>query len=233
MKKIAKIKKLPQYIRQKFYDCTDIVQKKRRENYMESVKKGLINQDFSLIANNCNGGVVLHDLGLRFKSQFVNLSIDAADYIKYLEDFEKYNNMPLEFDDTAEENYPIGIIENIKIHFVHYKSKQEALEKWNTRKERIRKENIFFIFTEQGDCTYEHIKRFDNLDFPNKIVFTCKKYDDIKSAFYVKAFRNNKLGVYMFLEFKNHFSKYRKLDVFDWVSWFNGEKDIRKLDKQK
>lgn len=33
----------------------------------------LINQDFSLLCNNCNGGVICHDLGLQFRSPTVNL----------------------------------------------------------------------------------------------------------------------------------------------------------------
>lgn len=190
MSKLLKIKKIPEYIRQKFYTVCDRVQKWRRERYMLKVRPYLTNKDFSLIANNCNGGVISHDLGIEFRSQFVNLSMNASDYIQYLENFDKYNKLCLEFENS--ESYPIGIIDNIRIDFIHYKSNEEAFEKWEVRKKRINKDNMFFIFTEQGDCTYEHIKRFDNLDFPNKVVFTCKKYDDIKSAFYVKSFKTTK-----------------------------------------
>lgn len=231
MSSFSKILKLPRYIKQKFYTICDVVQNKKRKKYMRKIQSRLLNRDFSLVAKNCNGGVVLHDLGLQFRTQFVNLSIDAADYIQYLENFDTYNNAPLMFEDLAE--YPIGTIDNIKIHFIHYKSNEEALEKWNARKERINKDNMFVIFTEQNGCTYEHLKRFDNLDFPNKVAFTCKPYEDIKSAIYIKSYKNSEEGVYMFLGFKNHFTKHRRYDVFDWVSWFNGEKDLSRLDKQK
>lgn len=45
----------------------------------------LKNKDFSLIANNCNGGFILHDLGLKFRSPFVNLYINPDDYIYILQ----------------------------------------------------------------------------------------------------------------------------------------------------
>lgn len=105
--------------------------------------------------------------------------------------------------------------------------------KWEERKKRINKDNLFVIFTEQHlpeeDCTQELLQRFDALPFKNKIVFTCKKRDDIKSSVYIKEFKNDPKGVTMFLSFKHRFSYKRKFDVFDFVSWFNGETDIKKL----
>lgn len=44
----------------------------------------LKNKEFSLISSNCNGGMILHDLGLRFNSPFVNLWISPSDFIKML-----------------------------------------------------------------------------------------------------------------------------------------------------
>ena len=100
------------------------------------------------------------------------------------------------------------------------------------KKKRINKENMFIIFTEQEDCTPQLVERFDKLPFKNKIIFTYKKYDHLSSAIYLKEFSKNPLGVHMFLSFKNHFSSKRKFDVFDFVSWFNGESEIKKLLKE-
>ena len=36
----------------------------------------------------------------------------------------------------------------------------------------------------------------------------------------------------MFLDFENKFSVKRGYDVFDFVSWFNGEKNLLKLIKE-
>ena len=192
----------------------------------------LRNTDFSLISNNCNGGILLHDLGVRFNSQFVNLAIYADDYIKYLERFDYYNSLPLDFLEDSGEDYPVGILDDVKIRFMHYKDKAEASSKWEERKKRINKDNLFVIFTEQHikeECTEDILQRFDGLPFKNKVVFTCKKRDGIKSAVYIKEFSKNPYGVRGFFEFRNKFSYKRKFDVFDFVSWFNGETDLKKL----
>ena len=58
------------------------INKIRRKIYNIFQRKRLINRDFSLISSNCNGAVILHDLGLSFKSPFVNLWIKPNDFIK-------------------------------------------------------------------------------------------------------------------------------------------------------
>ena len=93
---------------------------------------------------------------------------------------------------------------------------------------------MFVIFTEQHiegqeDCTDELLKRFDNLPYDNKVVFTCKKHENIKSSFFCSPYEKNPKGVYMFLGFKNKFSVKRGYDIFDFVSWFNGEAELDKL----
>lgn len=56
-----------------------------RKIYHRILFARLKNKEFSLIANNCNGGFILHDLGLQFRSPFVNLYINPNDYIFILE----------------------------------------------------------------------------------------------------------------------------------------------------
>ena len=42
----------------------------------------LKNTDVTLIASNCNGCCILHDLGLKFNSPFVNLWVEPSDFIR-------------------------------------------------------------------------------------------------------------------------------------------------------
>ena len=53
--------------------------------------------------------------------------------------------------------------------FLHYKSKEEAAEKWNRRKERIQWDNLFFKMSEQNLCNPEILKKFDSLPAEKKI----------------------------------------------------------------
>ena len=62
---------------------------------------------------------------------------------------------------------PIGILGDIEIVFLHYKSEKEAMEKWNRRKQRIHWDNLFIKFSEMNECTKEHLLIFDKLSFSN------------------------------------------------------------------
>ena len=68
--------------------------------------------------------------------------------------------------------YPIGTLDNkIEIHFLHYKSVQEAKEKWTNRKMRINYENLLIKFSEQNEYLPALVDRFNKLGFQNKILF--------------------------------------------------------------
>lgn len=202
---------------------------KRREKILAEYRKRLENNDFSLFSSNCTGGIVSHDLGLPFRSQFVNLAVRPHDFVRYLKKLDYYNSLDVEFPDTAESSwngdYPVGVIGDVTVHFIHYKTEEEARSKWNERKMRLNKDNIFVVMCERDGCTKEDLLEFDKLPFKNKVVFTHLPYKDVKSAFYIPGFENeNELGVT--LAFRNTFSAKRYHDIFPFVDWFNGEYEV-------
>lgn len=113
---------------------------------------------------------------------------------------------------------PIGRIDDIEIIFLHYKSEEEALKKWNRRKERICWDNLFFKMTEQNFCTVNDLKNFDNLPSKNKIVFTTRNYglpsQIIFEDYYNQDFvRNDTVNFRKFIRlirFFNHKPKFKK-----------------------
>ena len=188
----------------------------------------LRNKDFSLIASNCNGAFILHDLGLKFNSPFVNLWIKPKHYVQLLSNLELYMNTDLEFIEEEEINYPVGKLLNVIIYFQHYSSSEEALEKWNKRKERIDYNNLFVMFTERDGCTYSDLLAFDALPFKEKVVFTKKIYPEIKSSVYIKGFENEDEVGNLFEYMPKKIGK-KYYDQFDYVTWFNsGKKQIKK-----
>lgn len=184
------------------------------------LRKQLKNKDFSLLASNCNGGFILHDLQMRFNSPFINLWIKPTDFIKYLNDMDYYNSYPLSFV-KSEKNYPVGRLDDITLYFQHYKSEKEALDKWNQRIQRINTNNLFIIMTDRDGCTYQDLLNFDKLPF-NKVVFTHKYYPQIKSAVFVKDFQESD-EVGNLYEFKSFFAGTKYYDMINYVSWFNGK----------
>ena len=118
----------------------------KQEKYKTKQKKSLKNKTMSVIASNCNGALILHDLGVRFNSPFVNLWIKPKDYIKLLKDFDRY--MAADLSEVFEDgiSYPIGKLDDISIYFQHYESFEQAKEKWDERKKRIDKTTKYDYF---------------------------------------------------------------------------------------
>lgn len=183
-------------------------------------RKRLNNKDFSLFSINCTGGCMCHDLGLKFRSPFVNLFMSPEDYLKFLENPKGYLEQPLEFLEQTEVSYPVARLKDITVHFMHYENAEEAREAWQRRTKRINWDNLFVLMTQRDGCTEEQLRRFDNLPYRNKVVFTNLPRPDIPSAAYIRGFEKaGELGVCT--EFVNPYSGKKHYDWFDYVKWFN------------
>ncbi|RRC93665.1 DUF1919 domain-containing protein [Erysipelotrichaceae bacterium OH741_COT-311] len=183
-------------------------------------QKQLKNHDFSIIASNCIGSFICHDLHVRFNLPFVNLWLHADDFMKYLQNMRHYNSCNLTFIKEEGVEYPIGLLDDIKIYFQHYKSEEEAKIKWIQRVKRINYDNLFVMFTDRDGCTYQHLKAFEDLDIKNKVVFTHKPYSEFKSAYHIKGFeQQDKLG--NLYEYRHRFTGFKYYDQFQYVKWLN------------
>ena len=125
-----------------------ILSLKRNVLLRKNIRK-LKNNNPTVISSNCNGAFILHDLKLRFNSPFVNLWIKPKDFIKLLKNFDEYMRCKLDKITEGGIDYPIGKLKDIKIYFQHYSTFEEAERKWEERKKRIDKENLFVLFTDR------------------------------------------------------------------------------------
>lgn len=197
--------------------------------YKELKKRKLKNKTPTIIASNCNGEFIYYDMNLQFRSPTINLSFEMNDYVKMLEQFDWYMKQKIVPYEDSRFDYPVGLLGDIEIRFNHYKTFEEAVQKWEERKKRIDKENLFFLAIDGDECTYESIKKFDQLPFKNKVIFTHIPYPEFESAHYIKGFENEK-GVGVLLYFKKQFWIRRYLDDFDYVTFLNG-KGIKRKDR--
>lgn len=159
----------------------------------------LKNQKFSIISNNCWGGRVYQRYGLPYTSPTVGLLFFADEYLKFVQNLEYYLSLDLtfipkkesryyEFYSEKEKYYPIGVLGDIEIVFLHYKSEQEAYDKWNRRKERINWDNLIVKFNDQNKATEGHIRMFDSLPFKNKICFVANKVPGTKCTIQITEY---------------------------------------------
>lgn len=162
---------------------------------------GLKNRNFTIVSNNCWGGYVYQEFGLRYNTPFIGLFIYAEDYIKLLKNFRYYMNQELKFIDISKskyirdvksrkdrrDDYPVGILEDIELHFLHYNSEIEAKNKWNRRKKRINYSNILFKFSDNDLCCRQYVEEFSKLKYKNKICFVAQNYE-LNSVIQLKEF---------------------------------------------
>lgn len=197
--------------------------------YCVVARTRLKNHNFTIISNDCWGGGVYEDLQLQYKTPIVGLFFYAPCYIDFLENFNHLIHLQLLFIDESKykeandyrfENnhyYPIAKLKEVEVHFLHYKSVQEALSNWNRRKARINYNNLFFKFSDSSLCTHELIERFDKLPVSenNKVMFAAKKMNTVKSVVFLRQYKR-KISIG---DIYNNRWAYRK--NFDVVKWLN------------
>lgn len=153
------------------------------------VKKKVNISNVSLISQNCIGGVIYHDTNQKFLSPTVNLYILPKDFIKFVNNLNYYLSLTPKVE--MGEKYPIGFLDDIKIYFMHYSSPEEAVEKWEERKQRINFNKIFVIMVERDGFDDEVFKDFLNIKYP-KILFTRNEKYISNNSVYLKKFKNEK-----------------------------------------
>lgn len=186
----AKIKKIKE-------DTFDKAVKWCRRNFL------LKNKNFTIISKNCWGGRVYQRYGLQYTSPTVGLFFFADEYIKFLSNIKYYLSLELKFIPKSQSRYyeyyiekdkyyPIGVLDDIEIVFLHYKSEVEAREKWNRRKARINWDNLIVKFNDQNRATEENIREFDKLPFKNKLCFVAHPVDGTDNTIVFTEFGNEK-----------------------------------------
>lgn len=190
-------------------------------------------KDFCIFSNDCWGAEIYRAMEIPYNTPFVGLMLMAPCYIKLLKDPHKYFESKLEFipesryeliNELRNKNgkFPIGKILDIEIHFQHYKSEEEAIEKWNRRKSRINWDNILVKFTMDKDyATEELLREFDDLPYLRKVCFSKFSYPNSPNCIKINKFVDNGLVMFGLCM--------RKFDIVGWIN--NGRIHFYRLSK--
>ena len=170
-----------------------------------------------------------HKLGKKFLSPTINLWMHDEDVFKFVHNMDYYLSLPLRFVQT-DAGYPVAYCGDVLIYFNHYKSEQDAEDKWNERKARINRDNLFLICADRPNTkliTHEDMLSLKDIYCRGKVVFSIRQYDDIDyivplpkdpGGDYVNIYMQDKIGCL-----------YRWESAFDWVHWLNtGEVKVKR-----
>lgn len=151
----------------------------------------LNNTDFTIISNNCWGGICYEYFGLPKNSPTVGTYIYAEDYIKLISNLRYYMELDIKMIDANEANHyedlknanhldaPVGQLDDVEIVFLHYKDKDIAKDKWQRRVERINWNNLIFKFSYMCKCSDQQIEDFTRVSGIKKFCFVPKEFDDM------------------------------------------------------
>ena len=141
----------------------------------------------TLITNDCFGGVISHQYGMKFNSPTVNLQIlpeEFPDFCEHLgfylkQDLIECKELSAWHRDYMEHmfgpefpNCPLGILCDILVVFQHYDTFEEAKEMWDKRKKRVDFENIGYMFHIKNPTYSGPAQDFIKLGLPHSICTT-------------------------------------------------------------
>lgn len=185
-------------------------------------RKTLRKPGFTVIANDCWGGELYHYFNLPYNTPFVGLYLMAPCFIRFLKNPDYYLSLELSFRQTSTYaeveqtrakhpiKFPVGVLDDIEIQFMHYKTEEEARQKWNRRKQRMNKNRIFVKFDGSKDGANDAlIDEFDRLPYA-KICLVNKPYPLASSAVFVPDWEQD--GAKMFA---------KTMRVFNVKKWLN------------
>lgn len=126
-------------------------------------------KDVTILSQNCIGGVFYHDMGMQFLSPTINLFMMEPDFVNFVLDLEHYLHCELRI--QWGESYPIGELDDIRIHFMHYETCQEAKQAWERRVKRIRHDRIVVVATDRNGFHEDVYRLWKKIPYP-KVLFT-------------------------------------------------------------
>ncbi len=152
--------------------CCSKIEREKRARLIQKSCYPVQTDKFTIISQNCIGGVFYHDLGMQFLSPTINLYIKACDFSRFVLNLRSYLNMELEM--YWLETYPIGTLGDITIYFQHYKTCSDAKAAWEKRTARINWEKILVLSTDHEGFNHETYQFWKQIPYP-KVLFTAKE----------------------------------------------------------
>lgn len=179
----------------------------------------------SIICNNCTGGIILHDLGMRFDTPTINtLFYSVDDFIFFASNIKTFAESELFRVIDSKYSYPVGGMKVadriVKVGFVHYSTFEEAKQKWTERFSRLDFDNMIILWEGKGIGE----KELTSLDAIKRQKIVISEVDNKLSSrfsFYHGSSIYDNWFPGKILEYKYIFGLKRFLDDINYISLIN------------
>ena len=188
------------------------------------MRRRVTNRDFTIISNDCWGGMAYEELAMRYETPFVGLFLVIEDYMRLLRRPQFYCEGKMEFAtqsrreeinswrEVIRKPYPIGVLnEDVEVHFLHYASRDEAETKWRRRVQRVHWENLLVkICWHDDERMAEWLREFDQMPFARKISLVPDESPGLRHAVVLRDYTTDGSAQY--------WSSHRNFDVAEWLN---------------
>lgn len=196
----------------------------RRRIAAKVMRRRVVNRDFTIISNDCWGGMAYEELAMRYDTPFVGLFVVIEDYMRLLRRPQFYCEAKMEFAtqsrrqeinswrEAIRKPYPIGVLNgDVEVHFVHYASRDEAETKWMRRARRIHWENLLVkVCWHDDDRMEDWLREFDGMAYAKKISLVPNESPDLRHAVRLRDYTTDGSAQY--------WSSHRHFDVAAWLN---------------
>ncbi len=152
------------------------LQREFQARKIAGIRSQLKQTDFTILSQNCIGGVFYHDMRLEFASPTINLYFDAPDFLRFTGNLEHCLAQDLQM--RWDKEYPIGLLGDVTIYFMHYDSCTEARDAWLRRAKRIRKDRIVVLSTDRNGFGPEEYEEWKKIPYKKLLYTAHSEYRD-------------------------------------------------------
>lgn len=146
----------------------------KKEYIIRKTRDNLKTKDFTILSQNQIGGMIYNDMKQPQLSPTIDTIISSTDFIKFINNLDYYLNQEIIFEEIKD--YPIGKLDDIYIHFINYKTIQDANQKWHQRKKKINFDKMIVVMSDQENFDENNFEEFKKITYPKILLTTNKNY---------------------------------------------------------
>lgn len=179
------------------------------------LRRCLLRRDFTIVSDDCWGGRIYSEFGLRCHSPFVGMGFTAREYLDFLAGFREPGALEILGEKPSESGYPMLQTRNAWLYGLHFETAEEFRHAFERRCKTILWDRVF-IKIDFGKTKYrrEDIARWNALKLPNSVAL----HPDEARFRELNIHNGVALPDWVLDGAKQFGISCRRFDIFDWLN---------------